>query len=89
MASWSKTTQNQSTSLFQFAIDATKNALHDLETRERTRRDADALTDDDIQQRLQKLVDRQQSINSLRQSVSKMMGSLKKRVANVRQTISR
>ena len=37
----------------QFAIDATKNALADLETRERTRRDADALTDDDIQQRLQ------------------------------------
>jgi hypothetical protein len=34
-------------------------------------------------------VERQQSINSLKQSVAKMMGSLKKKVANVRNQISR
>jgi hypothetical protein len=41
----------------QFAVDATKNALTDIESRDRPKREADpeALTEDDIQQRLQKL----------------------------------
>jgi hypothetical protein len=77
----------------QFAIDATKNALIDVESRDRPKRDAEAdpeaLTEDDIQQRLQKLFDRQQSIESLKKSVTKMMGSLKKKVAVVRTQIAR
>jgi len=35
---------------FQFAVDATKNALLEVESRDRPKRDADPLTEDDIQQ---------------------------------------
>ena len=74
--------------IYQFAVDATKNALLEVESRERPKRDADPLTEDDIQQRLNKLQERQQSIDSLKKSVTKMMGSLKKKVAVVRTQIA-
>lgn len=70
-----------------FAIGATVKALDDLETQRRQKRDA-AQNAEDFEMRLQRLLETEKRLKSLRENNAKMISSLKSRFAKVRSKLS-